>query len=94
MLKTRLFVLAMPFFLSNWALAAPALTLEKAIQIALESNADLKAKEAAIEVAKGSQKKLSAFLPSSTRVVLQGAADFPFANEGEYKIEAKISQEL
>lgn len=94
MLQTRLFVLAVPFFLSNWALAAPALTLEKAIQIALESNADHKAKEAAIEVAKGSQKKLSAFLPSSTRVGIQGAADFPFANEGEYKIEAKISQEL
>jgi outer membrane protein TolC len=92
--KTRLLMMATLLFFSNWALATFPLTLEQAIQTALKSNADLKTKEAAVDAANGTKKKLSAFLPSSTRIGLQGASDLPFANEGEYKIGAKISQEL
>lgn len=90
MFKTCLIAIGLLCFLSDGAIAAAPLTLDRAIQIALEHNADLKAKEAAIDAACGTRLKLSAFLPSSTRIGAEGASDF----EGEYKLEAKLSQEL
>lgn len=94
MVKTHLFVMVLLAVLSGSALATSGLTLELALKIALDNNVDLKAKEAAIDASRGASQKLSAFLPSSTRIGLQGAADFPFGNQGEYKVEAKISQEF
>ena len=76
------------------AFAVSSFTLEQAIQTALQHNPDLKAKEAALEAAKGTRLKLSAFLPSGTRLGLQGASDFAFGNEGQYRIEARVSQEF
>ena len=79
---------------SGKALAEETLTLNQALQAALDHNPDLKREEAELARAKGDKQSLGALLPSPPRLGVTGETDAAFGNEGEYAIEASLSQEL
>ena len=80
--------------LSIVALSATAagLTLDKAIEIAVQGNKDLQATRYTVEQARG--RLLQAGLPPNPRLDLSKRSDLIFRNEGEYTASVGISQQF
>ncbi len=73
---------------------ADTLTLEQAIQIALENNPTLQAKKGTLHAARGEKIIGGAILPSNPEVEGDYAFDNAFNNEGEKSFSLGLSQEL
>lgn len=76
------------------AYAQQTVTLENSLRLAFENNADLKIKRAKVEVARGEKQKQSALFPSAPRLDLDTTTDSVFKDEGQFGLEASLTQEI